>query len=171
MYLNINPLEFCSSVRKSCRLDGTKITRRDYFKLHGSRGRVRPKITDRSIRYANRQLERGRGTKVVAEELNVTQRPIQRLWAEYCKTGTVHVQRLAGRPAALRVGDPDGADVHNHNHKPEGVVRTGKRLRKEGHDIICYRAYGIMKSGGGAGSRLYRKDQAAQVGPVRVHLL
>ena len=58
---------------------------------------MKPKLTDRSIRYAVRQPEKGQGTKVVAEELDVTQRHIQRLWAGYCETGTVHVQRLAGR--------------------------------------------------------------------------
>ena len=60
---------------------------------------MKPKITDRSIRYAIQQLEKGRGTRVVAEELGVTQRHVQRLWAEYLKTGKTHVQRPAGRPA------------------------------------------------------------------------
>ena len=110
---------------------------------------MKPKLTDRSIRYAIRQLERGRGTKVVAEELNVTQRHIQRLWAEYCKTGEVHVQRLAGRPAGPAPSEREILTVLDvHNRKPEGVVRTAKRLRKEGHDISRYRAYRIMKSRG-----------------------
>ena len=110
---------------------------------------MKPKLTDRSIRYAIRQLETGRGTKVVAEELNVTQRHIQRLWTEYCETGTVHVQRLAGRPADPAPSEQEILAVLDvHNRKPEGVVRTSKRLRKEGHDISRYRAYGIMKSKG-----------------------
>ena len=46
-------------------------------------------MTDKSIRYAIRQLEKGRDTKTVAKELNVTQRRIQWLWAEYLKTGVI----------------------------------------------------------------------------------
>ena len=110
---------------------------------------MKPKLTDRSIRYAIRQLERGRGTKVVAEELNVAQRHIQRLWAECCKTGTVHVQRLAGRPADPAPSEQEILTVLDvHSRKPEGVVRASQRLRKEGHNISRYRAYGIMKSKG-----------------------
>ena len=60
---------------------------------------MRPKLTDRAIRYAILQLKKGRGTRVVAEELGATQRHVQRLWAEYLKTGKIHVQRPAGRPA------------------------------------------------------------------------
>ena len=33
---------------------------------------MRPKLSDRSIRYLIRQLEKGRDTKVVAGEVNVT---------------------------------------------------------------------------------------------------
>ena len=49
-------------------------------------------LTDKSIRYIIRQLEKGRGTKVVAEEMKVSRRHVQRLWAEYLKTGTAHTR-------------------------------------------------------------------------------
>ena len=110
---------------------------------------MKPKLTDRSIRYAIRQLKKGRDTRVVAEELGVTQRHIQRLWAEYLKTGKTHVQRPAGRPAGPEPSEEEiQAVLDVHGRKPEGVVRTAKRLRKEGCDISRYRTYGIMKSNG-----------------------
>ena len=85
----------------------------------------------------------------MAEELGVTQRHIQRLWAEYLRTGMVHVQRPAGRPADPEPSEQEiQAVLDVHGRKPEGVVRTAKRLRKEGHDISHHRAYGIMKSAG-----------------------
>ncbi|MBI1659000.1 MAG: hypothetical protein IS632_09570 [Thaumarchaeota archaeon] len=68
--------------------------------MHRLGEKMKPKLTDRGIRYAIRQLKKGRGTRVVAEELGVTQRHVQRLWAEYLKTGKTHVQRPADRPAA-----------------------------------------------------------------------
>ena len=51
---------------------------------------MRRMLTDKSIRYIIRQMEKGRGTKVIAEELNISQRHVQRPWAEYVKTGTAH---------------------------------------------------------------------------------
>ncbi len=73
---------------------------------------------------------------MVAEELDVTQRHIRRLWTEYCKTGTVHVQRLAGRPADPAPSEQEILAVLDvHNRKPEGVVRTSKRLHKGGGTI------------------------------------
>ena len=50
---------------------------------------MRPKLTDRAIRYIVRQMKKGRRTKDVAEETGVTQRHVQRLWAEYRRTGTL----------------------------------------------------------------------------------
>ena len=110
---------------------------------------MKPKLTDKAIRYAIRQREKGRGTRVVAEELGVTQRHIQRLWAEYLRTGKVHEQRPAGRPAGPDPSEQEILAVLDvHGRKPEGVIRTAMRLRKEGHDISRYKAYKIMKSKG-----------------------
>ena len=36
-------------------------------------------------------MSKDRDAKVVAEEFDVTQRHVQRLWAEYLKTGTAHI--------------------------------------------------------------------------------
>lgn len=65
-------------------------------------------LTDKSIRYIIRQLKKGRGTKVVVEEMKGLQRHGQRLWAEYLKTGTVHTRDRVGR---LKGADPSDAKV------------------------------------------------------------
>ena len=110
---------------------------------------MKPKLTDKTIRYTIRQLRKGRGTRVVAEEFGVTQRHSQRLWAEYIRTGNVHVQRPAGRPADPEPSEQEiQAVLDVYGRKPEGVIRTAKRLRKEGHDISRHRAYGITKFAG-----------------------
>ena len=118
------------AIRKSCRLGETNNARGDGSKLHESRERMAPKLTDRVIRYAIRQLKKGRGTRVVAKELGVTQRHIQRLWAEYAKTGNMHVQRPAGRPADPEPSEQEIQAVLDVHGKPEGVVRTAKRLHE-----------------------------------------
>ena len=80
-------------------------------------------LADKSIRYIIRQLSKGRYTKTVAEEMKVSQRHVQRLWAEYLKTGTAqrsrslgcrggdgaeHPPPLAGRSAVDRQEAPEG---------------------------------------------------------------
>lgn len=110
---------------------------------------MKPKITDKAIRYAITQLEKGKSTKTVAAELGVTQRHIQRLWTEYLKTGEVHTQRLAGRPPTPVPSDEEIRTILNtHKSKPEGYVRTAKRLQRVGHNISCHRVYKIIKSKG-----------------------
>ena len=44
----------------------------------------------------------------MVEETKVSQRHVQRLWAEYLKTGTVHTRGRAGR---LRGADPSDAEA------------------------------------------------------------
>ena len=78
----------------------------------------------------------------------MTQRHIRRLWAEYHGAGNAHVQRPAGRPADPEPSEQEIQAVLDVHGKPEGVVRTAKRLRKEGCIISRYRTYGIMKSAG-----------------------
>ena len=107
------------------------------------------RLTDKAIRCAISQLEKGKGTKAVAEEINVTQRHVQRLWAEFNRTGSIHVQQPAGLPADL---PPSYEEINMaldvHGRKPKGVLRTAKGLREEGHDIIYSRVYQIMKPNG-----------------------
>ena len=104
---------------------------------------------DKSVRYIIRQLAKGRRIKVVAEEMKVSQRHVQRLWAEYLKTGTVHVQGRVGRSKGA---DPSDAEVEmvldTHRRWPDGVRLTVKRLRRAGFNIGYTRVYQIWKSSG-----------------------
>ena len=110
---------------------------------------MRPHLTDKSIRYIIREMKKGRDTRTVAKEVHVTQRHVQRLWAEYLKSGALHVQRPAGRPKASAPSDAEvRAVLDSHARRPEGVLRTTRRLREKGHDISYSRAYQIMKSNG-----------------------
>ena len=130
-----------SNVRKSCRLGASKITRQDYFKQHNSSGDIKPKPTDRAIRYAICQLKKGRSTRVISEEPGATQRHVRRLWAEYSKTGAAHVQRRAGRPAGQVPSVQEIPVVPNvHGHKPESTdsqEATKGRMRYKILSRIC----------------------------------
>ena len=46
-----------------------------------------------------------------------------------------------------------------HGRKPEGVLRTARRLRKEGHDISYSRVYQIMKPNGPGSSTPRQKSR------------
>ncbi len=48
---------------------------------------MRKYLTEKSIRYIIAQCKQGRRTATIAYEMNVTQRHIQRIWAEFRKTG------------------------------------------------------------------------------------
>ena len=58
-------------------------------------------------------------------------------------------------------------DVHSKN--PEGVVRTAKRLRKEGHNISRNRTYHIMKSKGMVADSTTKNRQRKWVRYERIH--
>ena len=108
---------------------------------------MKQKLTDKSIRYIIRELKKGKSTKMLSEEINVTQRQVQRLQAEYLKTKTVHIQRPAGRPKSHGPSDEKIKTVLDAHHlKPDGVVRTANLLKGEGHNISYYHVYDIMKS-------------------------
>ena len=104
---------------------------------------MKPKLTAKSIRYAIRQLENGKSTKVVAKELGVSQRHIQRLYAEYKKTGIIHSQGTPGRPIRPISAEEIKTVLDVHNQDPAGVRRTVKNL---GSYISQRRVYSIMKA-------------------------
>ena len=106
-------------------------------------------LTDKSIRYIIGQIQNGRGTKIVAEELNISQRHVQRLWAEYVKTGKIHSRGNVGRPKKPKPSDAEVTMVlETHRRWPDGVQMTVRRLRRAGCDISYVRVYGILKSNG-----------------------
>ncbi len=146
---NFRIFEEVCIVWKSCRLGLAKRRPQEYNKLYRSGELTKTMLTDKSIRYIIRQLENGRSTMVVAKEMKVSQRHIQRLWAEYLKTGTVHIQGRAGRPKGAKPSDAEVKMVlDTHRRWPDGVQLTVKRLRKTGYNIGYTRVYHILKSNG-----------------------
>ena len=119
----------------------------DYFKIHKSKKLIKQKLTDGSIRYIIRELKKGKSTKTLSDEINMIQRHVRRLPAEYLKAKTVHIQRPAGRPKSHGSSDEEIKTVLDaHQLKPNGVVRTTNLLKKAGHNISHYHVYDIMKS-------------------------
>ena len=109
---------------------------------------MNPQLTDRSIQYVILEMKKGWDTRTVAKEVRVTQRHVQRLWAEYLKSGVLHVQRPAGRPKASAPSDAEvRAVLDSHERRPEGVLRTTRRLREKGYDISYFRAYQSTRFG------------------------
>ena len=96
---HIYTFKYCI-VWKSCRLGLAKRRSQEYNKLYRSGESTKTVLTDKSIHYIIRQLENGRDIMVMAEEMKVSQQHIQRLWAEYFKTGTIHIQGRVDGPRA-----------------------------------------------------------------------
>ena len=122
-----------SIVRKLCRAPRVRRTAQEYFTLHKSKHAM-PRLTDKAIRYAVRQLEKAK-TPRRSQKRSTSPRACAAAWAEFNRTGSIHVQQpqdgrqISHRPKEINMV----LDVHGR--KPEGVLRTAKRLRKEGHDI------------------------------------
>ena len=101
-------------------------------------------LADRSMRYIISQMKKGRGTGVVAKELKVSQRHVQRLWAEYLKTGKAHVQGRAGRPNKPPPSDEEARMVLDaHRRWPDWMQLTARRLRRAGCDTSYARVYAV----------------------------
>ena len=140
---------YCCIVWKSCRVDLAKRRPQKYNKIYGSGESTGTILTDKSIHYIIRHLEKGRGTMVVAEAMKVSQRYIRRLWTEYIKTGTAHVQGRVGRPKGA---EPSDAEVKmmmgTQRHWSDGVRLTVKRLQRPGYNIGYTKVYHVLVSNG-----------------------
>ena len=116
-------------------LGGGKTRLNDVNTYHRSKGTIRPKLSDISIRCLIRQLEGGRNTKVAAGEIDVTQRHVRRLWAEHLKTETAHIQRLAGRPKSPALSDEEVQMVLDAHH-PGRRAWCGRPRHSRRKDMI-----------------------------------
>ena len=106
-------------------------------------------LTDKSIHYIIRQIKKCKGTKIVAEELNISQRHVRWLWVEYVKTGTVHTRGNVGRPKKPKPSDAEfEMALNTHRHWPDVVQMTVRRLRRAGCNMSYVRVYDILKPHG-----------------------
>ena len=130
---------------KLCHYTVIKRILEKYFKLYRSEDAVMQKLTNRSIRRAIRQLEKGADTETVAKEAGVTRRHIQRLWVEYRDEGYIHVQSKPGRPPKPVSPRDVKAVLKAYASNPAGVKQITKSL---GNRTSHRRVYQIMKSNG-----------------------
>ena len=65
----------------------------------------RTRLTDRSIRYAIRQRQKGESPSRIATELGISARYVRKLWAEFQGTGEIPVLHKAGRPKKVMTQD------------------------------------------------------------------
>ncbi len=105
------------------------------------------RLTAKAIRYAMGRLKKGASSSVVASEIGVTPRHVRRLWAEFRVTGSPHVPKTPGRPAAKPSPDEVQLVLGEHKREDVGVVRVAMNLRKS-HDTSYSKVYRIMKEGG-----------------------
>ena len=102
--------------------------------------------------------------------MKVSQRHVQRLWAEYLKTGTVHVHGRAERPKGADPSDAEVAMVlDTHRRWPAGVQLTVKRLWRAGFNIGNAGACRILKSNGLATSTPAKSRQRKWVWYERIY--
>lgn len=101
------------------------------------------RLTDRQVKYAIREYKKGRKTSDIAQEIKTTQRHVQRLLAEYKRTGRPHeFHRPGRRPVPITEREVDL--VTKRCRVKAGVQRTARVLRAE-HDISYGKVYKIMK--------------------------
>ena len=103
-------------------------------------------LTDSQVRYAIREYKKGRRTSDIAQEVRVTQRHVQRLLAEYGRTGRPHEFRRPGRRPVPITGREVDLVIRQCRMRA-GVQRTARALRAE-HAISYGRVYRIMKDAG-----------------------
>ncbi len=97
---------------------------KEYYRLYRSKI-IRKYLTEKSIRYIIAQCKQGRRTATIAYEMNVTQRHIQRIWAEFRKTGVPHVQKTPGRHSSAPSEAQTNLVLQKHKEQPIGAVYLG----------------------------------------------
>ena len=145
--LNYNSIfHVLSAVRK---LGPTKIKRavNNRFSLRRSQKTVRRRLTEKTIRHAMEQLDKGKSAVEVAAEVGVTARHIRRLRTEFHTTGSPHIPQRLGRPAQQSSPDDVRMVLDQYKQEPAGVLRTAMALQKK-YDISYMRVYKIMKDNG-----------------------
>ena len=105
------------------------------------------RLTQRAIRYAITQCQKGEKTSVVAKQVGVSQRRIQQLHAEFLRTGTAHALQKPGRRPVPATDADVSMVLEEYRRDPAGVLHTAKKLRKN-HDITYAMTYRIMKDNG-----------------------
>ncbi|MDE0526056.1 MAG: hypothetical protein OXI27_05620 [Thaumarchaeota archaeon] len=78
---------------------------------------------------------KGRRTSYVAEEMKISQRRVQQIWAAYRATGNPPAPQRPGRPGISPTEEQTDAVLAAHGRMPAGVTRTARYLRQKGMQI------------------------------------
>ena len=118
---------------------------KEYFALHRTRKPVRARLDKKQIEYIIRQCKKGRRTSSIAEEIKISQRRVQQIWAMYRATGKLPTLKGPGRPEIRPTKEQIDAVRGPHRKMPAGITRTAKYLRHKGMQISEKMVYKIMK--------------------------
>ena len=78
----------------------------------------------------------------------VSQRRIQRSYAEFCRTGTPHTPGLPGRKPVQTAKEKMLVVLWHCKKEKTGAHYAAQRLKDDGQNIICYEAYKIIQENG-----------------------
>lgn len=108
---------------------------------------MKKRLTEKQIKHVIGECAKGRRPSEVAVGVGMSTRHVQRLYAEFRATGTVHARRRPGRKPLPAPGWKAAAVLGEYGRRPAGVQRVARRLRRL-HDISYYDTYRIMRENG-----------------------
>ncbi|MCE2497504.1 MAG: transposase, partial [Nitrosopumilaceae archaeon] len=91
---------------------------------------------------------KGRRTSYVAEEMKISQRRVQQIWAACRATGRPPALQPPGRPGIRPTVEQTDAVLAARRRMPAGVTRTARYLRHKGMQISEKMVYRVMKENG-----------------------
>lgn len=143
------------------------ITRLDWFKLHGFRQVVKPRLTDRTIRHTPSGSWRRGGYQGGSRESQRTAETQPAPAGGVPQDWHVPVRSLAGRPGGAQAGEPDGAGCPRLQARGRGAYFQG--AAQGGVDVTHYHEYGIAKSKDLAADSAAKTKQRKWAGYERIY--
>ena len=147
-----------SLIRKSVRYLRCELGRR-YVWNRGRRYRIVAKLDPVKVQYVIRQKETGRSTKEVAQEMKVSGRWVQKLYARYLRNGEAPVLGKPGRPR-VEVTDAMRKMVSECFEQYRiGAVGIEKALELRGIHMPHNTIHRIMRDDGAMAARQPKKSR------------
>ena len=106
---------------------------------------MRTRLEQKQIDYIIRERKKGRKASHIAEEMKISQRRVQQLWAEFRDVGKVHILQKPGRTEVHPTKEQIQAVLDARKTIPAGATRTAKYLRGKNLEISYSLVYKIMK--------------------------
>ena len=109
---------------------------------------MRKKLEKKQIDYIISQCKKEKSTSQIAKEMEISQRRVQQLWAEFRATGKSHVPQKPGRVRIYPTKEQIDAVLDAHKTLSAGVARIAKYLHDKNMVISYNTTYHIMKEHG-----------------------